>query len=216
RAPRLRVSSWPATDENGTSDRHPGRGRPRTGGRSPSPPPHARTRRWRRRRFRTPSAERSRRPAWRSAYLDELLEATKPGRGRLVLVAIAPVGEGDLADIDVAARIDRQAVRRHELTRLDAGRANAQPRQHLTLVAVDADPRSDVRHVVIDAHAAADLANVEAALGPAFHVEPRRPVHVVPLRLEPAVALENLSAMVLAVGHVHPAVGVAADVVRNV
>ncbi len=41
-------------------------------------------------------------------------------------------------------------------------------------------------------------------------------MHVVPLRLEPAVAVEHLDAMVLAIGHVHPAVGVAADVVRNV
>src|SRR5262249_30643785 len=158
-----RASSSPARDGNGTSGRRPGRGRPRTDGRSPSPPPRGRTRRWRRRRFRTPSAERSLRPAWRSAYLDELLQATQSGRRRLVLVAVAPVGEGDLADIDVAARIDGEAVRRHELTRLDAGRTNAQPRQHLALVAVDADPWADVRHVVVDAHAAADLADVKAA-----------------------------------------------------
>ena len=41
-------------------------------------------------------------------------------------------------------------------------------------------------------------------------------MQVVPLRLVPAVAVEDLDAMVLAVGHVHPAVRVAADVVRDV
>ena len=41
-------------------------------------------------------------------------------------------------------------------------------------------------------------------------------MHVVPLRLVLALAVEHLDAVVLAVGHVHPAVGVAADVVGNV
>ena len=47
-------------------------------------------------------------------------------------------------------------------------------------------------------------------------IEARGAVHVVPLRLVPAVAVEDLDAMVLAVGDVDPAVGVAADVVRDV
>src|SRR4029453_14795061 len=157
-----------ATDGHGTSGRRPGRGRLRTDGRSPSPPPRGRTRRWRRRRFRPPPAERSRRPACRSAYLDELLQATQPGRRRLVLVAIAPVGERDLAAPEGAPRVARQAVRRDELTRLGAGGARPQPRQHLALVAVDADARADVRHVVVDAHAAPDLADVETPLRPPF------------------------------------------------
>jgi hypothetical protein len=41
-------------------------------------------------------------------------------------------------------------------------------------------------------------------------------VQVVPLRLVPAVAVEHLHAVVLAVGHVDPAVGIAGDVVRDV
>src|SRR6266571_4012012 len=41
-------------------------------------------------------------------------------------------------------------------------------------------------------------------------------MHVVPLGLILAVAVEHLDAMVLAVGDIHPAVGVAADVVGNV
>src|SRR5262249_61736912 len=64
--------------------------------------------------------------------------------------------------------------------------------------------------------AAADLTDVEAALGPRLHVETGRPMHVDPLRLELAVAVEYLDAMVLAVGDVDPAVSIAADVVRDV
>src|SRR6266536_2514458 len=91
--------------------------------------------------------------------------------------------------------------------------AVAQARQHLARVAVDADPRPDVGHVVVDPHAAADLADVETALGAGFQIKARRAVHVVPLRLELALAVEDLDAMVLAIGDVDPAVGIAADVV---
>src|SRR5213594_1317855 len=151
-----------------------------------------------------------------SAYLDELLQASQPGRVGLALVAIAPVGERHFADVDVAMRVDGQPVRRHELARLEPGRALAQPRQHLALVTVDADPRPDVGHVVVDAHAAADLADVEAALRAGLHEQARGTVHVVPLGLELAVPVEHLDAMVLAVGDVDPAVPATADVVRNV
>src|SRR5687768_15598466 len=45
-----------------------------------------------------------------SPDLDELLQAPQSGRVGLVLVAVAPVGERDLADVDVAARVDGEAV----------------------------------------------------------------------------------------------------------
>ena len=91
-----------------------------------------------------------------------------------------------------------------------------QPRQQLALAAVDAHARPDVGHVVVDRHPGPDLAHVEAALGARLQIQAGGPVHVVPLGLVPAVAVEDLHAVVLAVGHVHPAVGVAADVVRDV
>src|SRR5439155_1908028 len=145
-----------------------------------------------------------------------LLQAAQARRVGLALVAIAPVGERYLADVDVAARVDGQPVRRDELARLEPGRAMAQPRQHLARVAIDADSRPDVGHVVVHAHAAADLADVEAPVRPALHEQARGAMHVVPLRLELAMAVEDLDAMVLTVGDVDPAVDVAADVVRNV
>src|SRR5262249_61404612 len=69
--------------------------------------------------------------------------------------------------------------------------------------------------VEVPAGAAADLADVEAARPP-FEVEPRRTMHVGPLRLVLSVPVEDLDTMVLPVGDVHPAVAVAADIMGNV
>jgi hypothetical protein len=51
---------------------------------------------------------------------------------------------------------------------------------------------------------------------PRRHVEPARPVQVVPLRLVPPVRVEHLDAMVLPVRHIDPAIRVAGDVVDDV
>jgi hypothetical protein len=107
-------------------------------------------------------------------------------------------------------------VRRHELAGFESGRAIAEACQHLALGAVDAHSRADVGHVVVHAEAAADLADVESPLGTALEVQARGAMHVVPLGFVFPVAVEHLDAMVLAVGHVHPAVGVAADVMGDV
>src|SRR6516162_233427 len=148
--------------------------------------------------------------------LHELLQAAQPGRKRLAFVAIAPIRERYLADIDITAGIDRQTVRRDELARLETGRAVAEPRQEFALGGIDADARPDIGHVVIDPHAAADLADVEARVAPTLHVKAGRAVHVVPLPLVFAVAVEHLDAVVLAVGDIDPAIRVTADVVRDV
>src|SRR6266850_132628 len=148
----------------------------------------------------------------RSGDLDELLQTAQPGRNG---PAPAPVGVRHLPHVDVAARVHGQAVRRDELAGLEPGRPIAEPRQQVALGAVDAHARADVRHVDVDSHAAADLADVEAR-GAAVEEEAGGPVHVDPLRLELPPAVEDLDAMVLAVGHVHPALGVTRDVVRDV
>src|SRR4051812_17810571 len=50
----------------------------------------------------------------------------------------------------------------------------------------------------------------------AFHIKPARPVQVVPLRLVFAAAIEDLHPVVLAVGDVDPAIGIADDIVWDV
>src|SRR5207237_1233147 len=85
------------------------------------------------------------------------------------------------------------------------------------LVGVDADPRPATRHVDVDRHVGADLSDIEARrAGAGFHAQAGGAVHVVPLRLVFAVAVEYLDAVVFAVGDVDPAIRVAADVVGDV
>src|SRR6266436_9011436 len=88
----------------------------------------------------------------RSAHLHQLLQAPQPGRDRLALGAdaAAPIGEADFADIDVAARIDREPVRRDELAGLEPGMRVAEARQEFALMGVDADPRTAIRDIDVD------------------------------------------------------------------
>jgi hypothetical protein len=51
---------------------------------------------------------------------------------------------------------------------------------------------------------------------PAVGIEPAWPMQVVPLSLVAALAVEDLHAVVLAVGHVHEPIPVGGDVVREV
>src|SRR3954470_19733939 len=106
--------------------------------------------------------------------LHQLLQAAQAGRDRLApgAHATAPIGEGDFADIDVAAAVDREPVRRDELAGSEPGMLMAQPRQQFALVGVDADPRPATGHVDIDRHVGADLADIEARrAGAGFHAE---------------------------------------------
>src|SRR5258708_33948462 len=99
----------------------------------------------------------------------------------------------------------------HGPARVEPGRALTESGQDLGLGTVDADARPDVGHLVVDGHAAADLAHVEARLSAARQEQPRRSVHVVPLRLVRAIAAEHLDATVLAAGDIPPPAAVAPD-----
>ena len=92
----------------------------------------------------------------------------------------------------------------------------AEAREKLALVVDDAHARPEVRRGAVHAHDGAALADVADRALARRHVEAARAVQVVPLRLVAAVAVEHLHAMALAVGDVHPAVVVAADVVRQI
>ena len=71
-------------------------------------------------------------------------------------------------------------------------------------------PRLDPRY-------GTDLADEAQRARARGHVQRARPMHdVAPGGLEPAVAVEHLHAVVLAVGDVDPAIGIAMDVVRQV
>src|SRR6187401_1883958 len=70
--------------------------------------------------------------------------------------------------------------------------------------------------VAIDVHARTELADQEFSASPLMAIQAAGPVQVVPLHFVLAVAVEYLHAMVLAIGYVHPALGVGDDVVDDV
>src|ERR1700757_39072 len=80
----------------------------------------------------------------------------------------------------------------------------------------DADPRPGIGNVAANGSGRADFADVADRPVTVWHVEAARAMQVLPLRLVPAVAVEYLDPVVLAVGNVDPTICVAADVVDDV
>src|SRR5215467_10428673 len=101
-------------------------------------------------------------------------------------------------------------MRSQELAELGAGRCLAKAPDQLALVVDDADPRAEIRDVVADRGGGADLTDIKNRLVPVGHAQPARAMEILPLRLVFAVTVEHLDAVVLAVGDVDPAIGVAA------
>src|SRR6516162_1556059 len=92
----------------------------------------------------------------------------------------------------------------------------AEASEHLTLGSMDADARSDIGPIPVDLTGGPALADIDERVAAGRHAHAVRPMQIVPLGLEPAVAVEHLNPMILAVGDIDPAVGVAADVVRDI
>jgi hypothetical protein len=108
-------------------------------------------------------------------------------------------------------------VRREKLPRFVAGRRNAlEAGDKFAFMRDDADARTEIGPVPVDAHIGSDLADIADRAAARRKEQSARPVEIVELRLVTAVAIKDLDAVVLAVGDVDPAVGVAADVVRKV
>src|SRR5262245_10733225 len=107
-------------------------------------------------------------------------------------------------------------MRRLELGRTKARAEPAQAGDALARVVDDGDPRADIRHSAVDRVPGAELADVADGALAGWHEQAARAVQVVPLRLVLAVAVEHLHPMVLAIGHIDPAVSIAGDVVRDV
>src|SRR5207248_1950430 len=121
-----------------------------------------------------------------------------------------------LADIEIAARVDGQAMRSEKRCRGGAGMRVAEARQKLSLVIDDADPRPEIGAVAVDTHHRPQFADVANRVPSVVHVQSARPVQIVPLRLVFAVAVEYLHPMVFAVGDIDPAIRIGADVVDDI
>src|SRR5262249_28144798 len=136
---------------------------------------------------------------------------------RRVREVCLPGGDADFAHINVTARIERKAVRREELAGVEARPLlPAEPRDTLALRVHNRQAGPEIRDLEVDWHARAEFADNEVRLLPATAVERAGPMQVVPLRLEFAVAVEHLHAVVLAIRDIDPAVLVGGDVVHDV
>src|SRR5688572_9054862 len=116
----------------------------------------------------------------------------------------------------MAVRVDGAPVRGHELTRLLAGEPPADPSEQLPLDAEDAHARTEVGDVLVHGEVRGQLADEEDVAQPGVGGQAARTVQIVPLREVATVRIEDLHAVVLAVGHVHESGGVGGDVVRQV
>src|ERR1044072_5959935 len=109
------------------------------------------------------AATRAKKPRSAGSKPLQFLHATRrcPFRGhRRVGKAGLPVGDADLADVDIALRIQRDAVRREEFAAFQSGTVlTAEPRDALALSVHDREARPEVGHLAIDRHAGAEFAD---------------------------------------------------------
>src|SRR5688572_7320409 len=93
----------------------------------------------------------------------------------------------------------------------------ADPCKDLAVVSADdGDAWPKVRGVATETECRAALADIAVGTTPLGQEQRARPVQVAPLGFVPALAVEDLHAVVLAVGDIDPAVLIAADVVRQI
>src|SRR3954453_17355041 len=129
---------------------------------------------------------------------------------RRVRIDLRPRSPRDLADINIAARVDRESMGGQEPAELRPRWCVAKAADQLSLMINDADPRSEVGDVAANRGSGADLADIEDRLVPIRHAEAKGAMQVLPLCLELAVSVEHLDAMVFPVGDIDPAIGVTA------
>src|SRR6266511_3918112 len=108
-------------------------------------------------------------------------------------------------------------MRRDKLSRLLAGANVAEARQSLACLVVDVDSIAEIWRFFIHTQSWPELPDVAYRIFFCIvHVERAGTMHVVPLRLVFAVAVENLNAVILAIRDVDPTFLVGANVVHDV
>ena len=85
---------------------------------------------------------------------------------RRVRIDLRPRSPRNLADIDIAVRVDGESMRGQELAELGPRWCVTKAADQLSLMINDADPRSEVGDVAADRGGGADLADIEDRLVP--------------------------------------------------
>src|SRR5438046_372134 len=89
-------------------------------------------------------------------------------------------------------------------------------RARFSRVRKDAQSRPEVRRIAIEFVVRTDFPDVAKRALARRHVHSAWTMQIVPLRLESTVPIEDLDAVIFPVGDVHPAIGIARYVVRQV
>src|SRR5215469_143132 len=150
----------------------------------------------------------------------ELLDLMGGRRCRIHAIRPHPEGVRHLAHVQVTTRVHGDAVRRDEVARRGpANRAGPPPRGDVPVPVEDRDPARPVfRHEPAGERALAlrppQLRHVGEAIG--IDSDMTRPLHVGPLRQEPAIGVKHLDPVVLPVTDKHPVIGADGDSVRQV
>src|SRR3954449_6699411 len=83
---------------------------------------------------------------------------------RRVRIDLRPRSPRDLADIDIAVRVDGESMRGQEFAELGPRWRVAKAADQLSLIINDADPRSEVGDVTANRGGGANLADIEDRL----------------------------------------------------
>src|ERR1700722_9817158 len=129
--------------------------------------------------------------------------------GWLPFKILRPQRAGDLADIDVAVRVDRQPMRTDIVADPGADVQTPDPGQQIAFVVDDRQPCPQVWIVTVGARRRPQFADVTDRARTVRHEHPAWPVQVVELRLVAAISVEHLDAMVFPVGHINPTIRIA-------
>src|SRR5262249_54803932 len=148
---------------------------------------------------------------WRSYPGEFLKRADLPRR----LQILPEGGPRHLGHVEVAARADHAPVGSEDLARLLPGEAAPDPAYALALERDDAPPRADVGHLGADRERRRELADVQEPAAAAVGEEAAWPIEVLELGEGLALVVEDLDAMVLAVGGGHRARGVGGGICRG-
>src|SRR5436190_21975345 len=97
---------------------------------------------------------------------------------RLARVDLRPSRPRNFADIDVAVRVDGEAVRRQKLAGLGPGRRVAEAADQIALMIDDADPWAEIGNIAADRGRRADFADIADRLMAVRHVEAAGAVQV--------------------------------------
>src|SRR3954469_7869655 len=126
------------------------------------------------------------------SHLLQLLETAHDGGHRRVGKARLPVGDADLADVDVACGVERETVRGEEFADRKTGAIlAAEARNFLSLSIHDGQARPDILVFEVDRHAGTELADDEVRFAdPAAAAQRAGTMQIIPLRLVLALAVE--------------------------